>query len=135
MRRLADLSWRRQKIRLIAMGCLLLATIVNTSCANTATFDRQLDSITGPYKFSIALWELNAIPRAVYEVVSNNRASVDDEVETVMRYFSITGQISRLELEINSASGEEGLAALQCAEKILASVKKNEWTEKINKNI
>jgi predicted nucleic acid-binding Zn-ribbon protein len=111
--RLADLSWRRQKIRLIAMGCLLLAAIVNTSCANTATFDRQLDLIAGPYKFSIALWELNAIPRAVYEVVSNNRAPVDDEVETVMRYFSITGQISRLELEINSGSGEEGLAALQ----------------------
>ncbi len=32
-------------------------------------------------------------------------------------------------------SAEEGLAALQCAEKILASVKKNEWTDKINKDI
>ena len=32
-------------------------------------------------------------------------------------------------------SAEEGLAALQCAEKILASVKKNQWNEKIVENI
>ena len=31
-------------------------------------------------------------------------------------------------------SAEEGLAALECAEKILASVKKNQWNEKINSN-
>ncbi|GAH69889.1 unnamed protein product [marine sediment metagenome] len=29
-------------------------------------------------------------------------------------------------------SAEEGLAALQCAQKILASVKKNKWGEKID---
>jgi hypothetical protein len=29
-------------------------------------------------------------------------------------------------------SAKEGLAALQCAEKILASVKKNKWGEKID---
>jgi predicted dehydrogenase len=32
-------------------------------------------------------------------------------------------------------SAEEGLAALKCAEKILASVKKNRWREKIGENI
>jgi hypothetical protein len=31
-------------------------------------------------------------------------------------------------------SAEEGLAALQCAEKILASIKKNKWDEKIDYN-
>jgi predicted dehydrogenase len=31
-------------------------------------------------------------------------------------------------------SAEEGLAALKCAEKILASVKKNKWNEKIEYN-
>jgi predicted dehydrogenase len=31
-------------------------------------------------------------------------------------------------------SAEEGLAALECAEKILASVKKNQWNEKIGLN-
>jgi len=31
-------------------------------------------------------------------------------------------------------SAEEGLAALECAEKILASVKKNQWNEKIESN-
>jgi predicted dehydrogenase len=36
---------------------------------------------------------------------------------------------------VPEVSAEEGLAALQCAEKILASVKKNEWTEKIDGNI
>jgi len=33
---------------------------------------------------------------------------------------------------VPEVSGEEGLAALQCAEKILASVKKNRWDEKID---
>jgi hypothetical protein len=31
-------------------------------------------------------------------------------------------------------SAEEGLAALQCAEKILESVKTNQWNEKIDSN-
>ena len=36
---------------------------------------------------------------------------------------------------VPEVSAEEGLAALQCAEKILASVKKNKWDERIVENI
>jgi uncharacterized protein YdcH (DUF465 family) len=69
-----------------------------------------------PYHFSIVQWELRAIPDEVNRLVFGKHEKVDDEVQVINEYFSLTKQIKSLESEIaaiNAGNKPGDLASLE----------------------
>ncbi|MHC4281970.1 MAG: hypothetical protein ACYSWZ_03210 [Planctomycetota bacterium] len=56
--------------------------------------------------------------------------AIDDKEPVRVQQEAFLGAVADKHLR-PEVSAEEGLAALQCAQKILASVKKHKWKEKI----
>lgn len=56
--------------------------------------------------------------------------AIDDKEPVRLQQESFLGAVADKELQ-PEVSAQEGLAALQCAQKILASIKKHKWNEKI----
>jgi len=75
------------KIELTVTAILLLACLLGGSCAPTRDFDKYLSSIVKPYRFSIAKWELRAIPREVNQWLFSGHEMIDDGVGVVTKYF------------------------------------------------
>jgi len=102
---------------------LLSLCLLGGSCAPAPDFDGSLKSIVKPYQFSIAQWELKAIPDELNSLTFDKGERVEDEVSVVIEYFSLTEQIKNLESEIatinagykasDSASLEANLDRLQ----------------------
>ncbi len=111
------------KIKLIAIAGLLLVSWLGGSCASSQDFDAHLSSIVKPYRFSIAKWELNAIPREVDHWIFGRSEEIDDEIGVVTEYFSFVERVKTLKSEIqainagnrqgDSASLEAELSMLQ----------------------
>ena len=79
-------------------------------------FDSSLSSIVKPYRFSIVKWEARTIPHEVREWIFGRHEKVDNEVGTVMEYFSLVDQAKALKSEIeaiNAGSGQGNLASLE----------------------
>ena len=87
------------KLKLVVLVLPSLC-LLGGSCAATPDFDSSLKSITEPYQFSIAQWELKAIPDELNSVTFGKGEEVQDEVGVVTDYFSLVEQIKSLELEI-----------------------------------
>jgi hypothetical protein len=117
----------RYKIKLrlkLVVLTLLSLCLLGGSCAPAEDFDSSLKSIVKPYQFSIARWELKAIPE---ELFSSKGECVDEEASVVIEYFSLTEQIKSLQAEINtgyktrdSASMEAKLDRLRAQKAALA---------------
>ncbi len=90
------------KIKLIAIASLLLVSWLGGSCASTQDFDAHLNSIVKPYRFSIAKWELNAIPREVNHWIFSRSEEIDDETGVVTEYFAFVGRIKTLKSEVQA---------------------------------
>ncbi len=114
---------RKLKRKLVAALALLVVCLLSGSCASVYNFDKSLNSIVKPYSFSILQWELKAIPSEINQWVFAKHGKIDDEIDTVMRYFSLVDQIDALKSELeainnndeqsNKASTEIELAQLQ----------------------
>ncbi len=95
---------------------LLLLCLLSGSCAPSQSFDAHLKSIVKPYLFSIAMWELRAIPDELNQWIFGRQEKVDDEVRVVKEYFSSIERIKTLKSEIkaaNTGNGENDLASLE----------------------
>ncbi|GAI31284.1 unnamed protein product, partial [marine sediment metagenome] len=69
-----------------------------------------------PYLFSIARWELRAIPDELNQWIFGRQEKIDDEIRVVTEYFSATKRINTLKSEIeaaNTGNGESDLASLE----------------------
>jgi len=69
-----------------------------------------------PYLFSIARWELRAIPDELNQWIFGRQEKIDDEIRVVTDYFSATKRINTLKSEIeaaNTGNGESDLASLE----------------------
>jgi predicted nucleic acid-binding Zn-ribbon protein len=69
-----------------------------------------------PYLFSIARWELRAIPDELNQWIFGREEKIDDEIGVVTEYFSATKRINTLKSEIeaaNTGDGESDLASLE----------------------
>jgi len=106
------------KIKQIVIACLLFINFLGGGCTSTRDFDSCLSSIVEPYRFSIAKWEYEAISREVNRWISDSYTEVDDEVHTVLEYFSLVERIKTLKLEINAidAGNRQGDSASSKAE-------------------
>ncbi len=82
----------------------LLVVCLLTGCTPGRDFDAQLKSIVRPYLFSIAGWESQAIPHEVNQWIFGSQKKIDDEVQVVTEYFSLSEQIKTLKSEIKAAN-------------------------------
>jgi hypothetical protein len=92
---------------------LFLLCLLSGSCSSAPDFDSSLKSIVKPYRFSIAQWELKAIPYKAKQWLSHKET---DQTNTVLEYFSLVEQIKRLESEIamiNTGTKQGDLASLE----------------------
>jgi len=90
------------KIKLIAIASLLLVSWLGGSCASSQDFDAHLNLIVKPCRFSIAKWELNAIPREVNRWIFSRSEEIDDEIGVVTEYFAFVERIKTLKSEIQA---------------------------------
>jgi len=61
-----------------------------------------------PYRFSIAKWELNAIPREVNQWLFSRSEEIDDGIGVVTEYFAFVEWIKTLKSEIQSINAGDG---------------------------
>jgi hypothetical protein len=80
---------------------LLSLCLLGGNCATNSDFDSSLKSIVKPYQFSIARWELKALPE---ELFSGKCEGVDDEASVVVEYFGLVERIKSLEAETAAVS-------------------------------
>jgi predicted nucleic acid-binding Zn-ribbon protein len=102
--------------RLIVITGLLAVCLLGGSCASSQDFDARLSSIVEPYRFSIAKWEYEAIPREVNQWIFDRQEEIDDEIGVVTEYFSFIKRIKTLKSEIqaiNAGSGQSDSASLE----------------------
>jgi uncharacterized protein YdcH (DUF465 family) len=85
----------------LVVPVLLSLCLLGGSCAASPNFDSSLESIVRPYQFSIAGWELKALPE---ELFSSRGSVTDDEAGVVASYFSLGEQINSLESEVAAAN-------------------------------
>jgi len=95
---------QRLKIRIIIITGLLLVFLLGAGCAPDQSFDARVESIIEPYFFSIARWELRAIPEELNQWIFDRREKIDDEADTVIKYFSATERIRALNVAITVAT-------------------------------
>jgi len=103
-------------MKLIILSSLLLVCLLSGSCAPVEDFDARLKSIVKPYRFSVAGWELKAIPQDVYQGLFGRQEEVDDEIQVVTDYFTSIERIKALKSEIelaNAGNGESDPAQLK----------------------
>jgi hypothetical protein len=84
------------KLRLVILTLLSLF-LLGGGCAPAADCDSSLKSIVKQYQFSIANWELKALPE---ELFSGGGIEAEDEASVVVEYFSLVEQMKSLESEI-----------------------------------
>ena len=104
------------KIKLIVIIGLLLLGLLGGSCSPTRDFDNHLGSIVKSYNFSIVEWESRAILQEANQWIFSKNKKVDDEVYTVIDFFSSVERIKALnsEIEAINAGSEQGkLASLE----------------------
>jgi predicted nucleic acid-binding Zn-ribbon protein len=95
---------------------ILLVCLFSAGCALSRDFDAHLNPIVKPYLFSIARWELNAIPHEVNQWLFGRQEKIDDEIRVVTKYFSFLKQVKTLKSRIrvaNAGSEENDLALLE----------------------
>jgi len=92
----------RLQTRLIVITSLLAVCLLGGGCASSQDFDTRLSSIVDPYRFSIAKWEYEAIPREVNQWIFDRQEEIDDEIGVVTEYFSFIKRIKTLKSEIQA---------------------------------
>jgi len=116
------------RLKLVVL-ILLSLCLLGGSCAPAPDFDSSLKSIVKPYQFSIAQWELKAIPDELKSLTFGKGKRVEDKVDMAIEYFSLVEPIKSLKSEIaainagyksgDSASLEADLAILQQQKAVL----------------
>jgi len=86
------------RLKLVALALLSLC-LLGGSCAAAPDFDISLKSIVKPYQFSIARWELKALPEALKSSISGRGEDLENEASVVVDYFGLVEQIKGLEAE------------------------------------
>ena len=103
------------KLGLTVMLGLSIMGLFSTGCGITPALDKALSTITKPYHFSIASYELKVIPHEIVQQIGN-RDNWTNEDSLVSQYFATVKQIKALQQAIkaiNDGIGQGNLASLE----------------------
>jgi hypothetical protein len=94
------------KFRLLLVAFIFITCISGSSCQQQDDFDRMINDIVGPYRFSIVEWELKTLTGELEEIIFNGVDYTADDTLVVIEYFSLLGDISGLENQISYLKDE-----------------------------
>jgi predicted nucleic acid-binding Zn-ribbon protein len=100
----------------IILTFFLLIGYLVSSFVTGSSFEARLDSIVKPYVFSLAGWEVRAIPQEISLSLFNRSGKTDGDIGLVREYFQSTEQIKAVQSQIDATkAGEEkyDLASLE----------------------
>ena len=102
--------WYKIALPLVVVAFILFLLI--SRCTPGQELDSVLKNVTGPYRFSIATWEIGALFSEVGKLFSRPQGTTDD----VINYFNNANEIRRLEVDIaaiNAGYSEGDISFLQ----------------------
>jgi hypothetical protein len=111
------------KFRLLLVALILITCISGSSCQQQDDFDRMINDIVGPYRFSIVEWELKTLTGELEEIIFNGVDYTADDTLVVIEYFSLLGDISGLENQISYLKDEASDAELDSLKEQLEILK------------
>jgi len=94
------------KFRLLLVAFIFITCISGSSCQQQDDFDRMINDIVDPYRFSIVEWELKTLTGELEEIIFNGVDYTADDTLVVIEYFSLLGDISGLENQISYLKDE-----------------------------
>ena len=96
------------KTKFIPLVILAVACLCITGCNSPGSFDKRLNDIVAPYRFSTITWELRAIPEELIDWALGWTQKTGDKTNTVTEYFSTIDLIKALKREIRAAENGNG---------------------------
>ncbi|HUT67755.1 MAG TPA: hypothetical protein VMW86_04310 [Dehalococcoidales bacterium] len=91
----------RCKFSLLLAAVILLLFSLVAGCAPARDFDGQLREITGPYRFDVVKWELNALTQEAGKLFSRQE-STDNATSAAATFFANVERINGLVSEIEA---------------------------------
>ncbi len=88
------------KIKVLISSVLFIACILFGSCQTANDFDRSLNNIINPYRFSIFEWEIRTLTAEIEQVIFGDNDYKIDDPRFVVDFFSLLEEISSLEFQI-----------------------------------
>jgi hypothetical protein len=88
-------SWFGCIIIIVLTIAMSLIFLIDGSCTLGSGFNSRVNSIVGQYRFSITAWEVTALPHELSQWIRASEENVDDAVELVTEYFSVTAEQKR----------------------------------------
>ena len=104
------------KRKSIITAFILIVSILAGSCQQHDDFNRTLNGIINPYRFSIAEWELKTLTSELEGVIFSGREYTVEDSLIVVNYFKLLEDISQLEFQISyygDTIEKQDLSALQ----------------------
>ena len=104
------------KRKAIVTALILIMSLLSGACQQPDDFNRTLNKIVNPYRFSIVEWEMKTLTYELERVLFNSRKYTTRDSPVVVNYFKLLEDISKLELQISyywDTIDKQELAALQ----------------------
>ena len=89
------------KLKSIITALILITGILSGSCQQPDDFNRTLNSIINPYRFSIVEWELRTLTAELEQVLFGKNDYTIEDSRFVLDYFQLLEVISGLEYQIS----------------------------------
>ena len=88
------------KLKLLISSVLLITSILFGSCQQQSEFDRTMDDVINPYRFSILEWEIRALTAEIEQVIFSDDDYDINHSDFVVDFFALLEEISSLEFQI-----------------------------------
>jgi hypothetical protein len=96
-----------RNIKILAAVGLILLMLFNVGCNSGHDFDHQLNTVTKPYRFSIAGWEFNTFLEKTKQLFIYKNKSTQTDAAITNQYISLSNQINDLKGQINADNQSE----------------------------
>ncbi len=88
------------KRKLVISTLILLTGMLSGSCQQADDFNRTLNKIIDPYRFSIVRWEIKTLTGELEQALFEHSSYTIDDSRVVVDFFKLVEEISGLEFQI-----------------------------------